>query len=91
MTLMEGNGQLRTSSSSWKAQEAKRRGNIYGTSLHTPSSAQQRPLSPSSLSLQATDKLFDDIHWQIVHSLKAVQNVMSSDRHCYECYGQVHS
>lgn len=60
------------------------------------------------LSLQATDTLFDDIHWQIVHSLKAVQvhimqiahsspivcipllsaqNVMSSDRHCFECYG----
>jgi len=36
---------------------------------------------------EATDKLFDDIHWQIVHSLKAVQNVMSSDRHCFECYG----
>jgi tubulin polyglutamylase TTLL1 len=35
----------------------------------------------------AADKLFDDIHWQIVHSLKAVQNVMSSDRHCFECYG----
>ena len=25
------------------------------------------------LPLQATDKLFDDMNWQIVHSLKAVQ------------------
>ena len=23
----------------------------------------------------------------IVHSLKAVQNVMINDRHCFECYG----
>lgn len=36
---------------------------------------------------EASDKLFDDIHWLIVHSLKAVQNVMSSDRHCFEVYG----
>lgn len=36
---------------------------------------------------EATDKLFDDMDWLIVHSLKAVQNVMSSDRHCFECYG----
>ena len=25
---------------------------------------------------QVTDKLFDDIHWQIVHSLKAVQVIL---------------
>ena len=35
----------------------------------------------------ATDKLFDDIHWIIVHSLKAVQPVINSDRHCFEMYG----
>lgn len=32
-------------------------------------------------------KLFDDIHWLIVHSLKSVQHVINSDRHCFECYG----
>ncbi|KAL5475649.1 hypothetical protein EMCRGX_G025491 [Ephydatia muelleri] len=36
---------------------------------------------------EAADKLLDDIQWLIVHSLKAVQNVMLSDRHCFECYG----
>lgn len=35
----------------------------------------------------ATDKLFDDINWVIVQSLKAVQSVMVNDRHCYELYG----
>ncbi|CAH8633542.1 unnamed protein product [Schistosoma bovis] len=34
-----------------------------------------------------SDKLFDEIHWIIVHSLKAVANVMINDRHCFECYG----
>lgn len=34
-----------------------------------------------------TDKLFDDIHWIVVHSLKAVAPVMINDRHCFECYG----
>eukprot|EP01135_Chromosphaera_perkinsii_P007817 Nk52_evm9s1020 gene=Nk52_evmTU9s1020 len=33
------------------------------------------------------DKLFKDINALILHSLKAVQNVMNSDRHCFECYG----
>ena len=28
-----------------------------------------------------------DIGWAIVHSLKACQNVMINDRHCFECYG----
>lgn len=36
---------------------------------------------------ELTEKLFDDINWQIVHSLKAVQNVIANDRHCFECYG----
>lgn len=34
-----------------------------------------------------TEKLFGGINWLIVHSLKAVQPVMASDRHCFECYG----
>ncbi|XP_049869379.1 polyglutamylase complex subunit TTLL1-like [Pectinophora gossypiella] len=34
-----------------------------------------------------TDRLFKEIHWLIVHSLKAVARVMSNDRHCFECYG----
>ena len=33
---------------------------------------------------QASDKLFNEINWLIVHSLKAVAPVMVSDRHCYE-------
>ncbi|VVC37019.1 Tubulin-tyrosine ligase/Tubulin polyglutamylase [Cinara cedri] len=32
-------------------------------------------------------KLFDDISHIILHSLKAVRNVMSRDKHCFECYG----
>ncbi|KAF5399205.1 Tubulin tyrosine ligase like 1 [Paragonimus heterotremus] len=35
----------------------------------------------------ASDKLFDEIHWIIVHSLKAVASVLINDRHCFECYG----
>ncbi|XP_063706533.1 polyglutamylase complex subunit TTLL1-like [Culicoides brevitarsis] len=36
---------------------------------------------------EVTDKLFNSITWLIVHSLRAVQPVMASDRHCFECYG----
>eukprot|EP00794_Sanderia_malayensis_P003785 gene3785-4308_t len=36
---------------------------------------------------EVTEKLFDEMNWLIVHSLKAVQNVMTSDRHCFENYG----
>ncbi|XP_047136933.1 polyglutamylase complex subunit TTLL1 isoform X1 [Hydra vulgaris] len=36
---------------------------------------------------EVADKLFDDINWLIVHSLKAVQNVIHNDKHCFECYG----
>lgn len=36
---------------------------------------------------QVTERLFDEISWCIIHSLKAVSPVISSDRHCYECYG----
>ncbi|KAL2724010.1 putative tubulin polyglutamylase TTLL1 isoform X1 [Vespula squamosa] len=34
-----------------------------------------------------TEKLFSNISWCIVHSLKAVAPVMANDRHCFECYG----
>ncbi|KAG7165049.1 tubulin polyglutamylase TTLL1-like, partial [Homarus americanus] len=34
-----------------------------------------------------TDKLFSDITWLVVHSLRAVAPIMASDRHCFECYG----
>ncbi|KAK2143837.1 hypothetical protein LSH36_808g00026 [Paralvinella palmiformis] len=33
------------------------------------------------------DKLFDEMHWCIVHSLKAVSGVIANDRHCFEAYG----
>lgn len=36
---------------------------------------------------EVSDKLFDDMHWQIVHSLKAVSGAIANDRHCFECYG----
>lgn len=36
---------------------------------------------------EITDRLFDEINWLIVHSLKAVSVVISNDRHCFECYG----
>jgi tubulin polyglutamylase TTLL1 len=34
-----------------------------------------------------TKRLFKDIQWLVIHSLKAVTSVMSNDRHCFECYG----
>ncbi|XP_046959674.1 polyglutamylase complex subunit TTLL1-like [Vanessa cardui] len=34
-----------------------------------------------------TTRLFENINWILVHSLKAVAPVMSNDRHCFECYG----
>lgn len=34
-----------------------------------------------------TDKLFADVTWLVVHSLRAVAPIMASDRHCFECYG----
>eukprot|EP00043_Microstomoeca_roanoka_P007211 m.69539 g.69539 ORF g.69539 m.69539 type:complete len:402 (+) comp13740_c0_seq4:49-1254(+) len=36
---------------------------------------------------EAAEKLFDEIHWIILQSLKSVQTVMINDRHCYELYG----
>lgn len=41
----------------------------------------------SSRGKEVSDKLFDDINWLTVHSLKAVSGVISNDRHCFECYG----
>jgi len=35
----------------------------------------------------ATNVLMEDIGWIVVHSLKACQNVMVNDKHCFECYG----
>jgi hypothetical protein len=32
-------------------------------------------------------RLFNSMDQLIIHSLKAVQNVMINDRHCFECYG----
>ncbi|KAJ3281463.1 putative tubulin polyglutamylase ttll1 [Borealophlyctis nickersoniae] len=34
-----------------------------------------------------TSKLLDEIDSIFVHSLRAVQNVMTNDKHCFECYG----
>ncbi|CAH3895277.1 polyglutamylase complex subunit TTLL1-like [Pieris brassicae] len=36
---------------------------------------------------EVTQRLFEDMQWLIVHSLKAVAPVMANDRHCFECYG----
>ncbi|KAJ8730078.1 hypothetical protein PYW07_017116 [Mythimna separata] len=36
---------------------------------------------------KVTDRLFAEMQWLIVHSLKAVASVMANDRHSFECYG----
>jgi len=36
---------------------------------------------------EAAKRLFEDILHVILQSLKAVQNVMINDKHCFECYG----
>ncbi|KAJ8386688.1 hypothetical protein AAFF_G00168040 [Aldrovandia affinis] len=36
---------------------------------------------------EVTGRLFDQIHWIMVQSLKAVAPVMNNDKHCFECYG----
>lgn len=41
----------------------------------------------STRGLAATEALFRDIERIIFHSLRAVQNVMINDKHCFECYG----
>ncbi|KAJ3069699.1 putative tubulin polyglutamylase ttll1 [Podochytrium sp. JEL0797] len=35
----------------------------------------------------ATDKLMHDIDSIFVNSLRAVQSIMTNDKHCFECYG----
>ncbi|KAI8923889.1 putative tubulin polyglutamylase TTLL1-like protein [Entophlyctis helioformis] len=35
----------------------------------------------------ATQRLLDEIDSILIHSLRAVQNLMTSDKHCFECYG----
>jgi tubulin polyglutamylase TTLL1 len=37
--------------------------------------------------LEAAEAMMGSIGWLIVHSLKAVQNVIINDKHCFECYG----
>mmetsp|Transcript_14975 Transcript_14975/g.25014 ORF Transcript_14975/g.25014 Transcript_14975/m.25014 type:complete len:439 (+) Transcript_14975:144-1460(+) len=37
--------------------------------------------------LDAAEALMESVGWVIVHSLKACQNVMIHDKHCFECYG----
>ncbi|CAH0397867.1 unnamed protein product [Chilo suppressalis] len=34
-----------------------------------------------------TRQLFEEIQWLIIHSLKAVAQIIVNDRHCFECYG----
>lgn len=41
----------------------------------------------SAFGLEASNKLFQSMDQLIINSLKAVQNVMINDRHCFECYG----
>lgn len=36
---------------------------------------------------EAADGLFSSINTIVINSLKAVQNVMINDRHCFELYG----
>jgi hypothetical protein len=43
--------------------------------------------SPPPLSSPSSVRLFHGIDQVIIQSLRAVQNVMISDRHCFECYG----
>lgn len=35
----------------------------------------------------AVEKLFDDMNWVFLHTLKAMQGVIINDRHCFELYG----
>ncbi|XP_056434527.1 probable tubulin polyglutamylase TTLL1 [Gadus chalcogrammus] len=41
----------------------------------------------STRGMEVTGRLFDQIHWIVVQSLKAVAPVMNNDKHCFECYG----
>ncbi|OUM64814.1 hypothetical protein PIROE2DRAFT_8269, partial [Piromyces sp. E2] len=37
--------------------------------------------------LEVTNQLFHEIDLIFINSLRAVQNVIANDRHCFECYG----
>jgi tubulin polyglutamylase TTLL1 len=41
----------------------------------------------STFGAEAADRLFRDIRFTIIQSLKAVQGIMLNDRHCFEMYG----
>eukprot|EP01062_Namystynia_karyoxenos_P076064 TRINITY_DN7414_c0_g1_i1.p1 TRINITY_DN7414_c0_g1~~TRINITY_DN7414_c0_g1_i1.p1 ORF type:complete len:409 (+),score=149.74 TRINITY_DN7414_c0_g1_i1:140-1366(+) len=41
----------------------------------------------SSVGKEPTDKLFEHINFVIVESLRACQNVVTNDKHCFELYG----
>lgn len=51
------------------------------------SAIDQVPVSPSSLQSSPLPSPLLAVEQLIIHSLKAVQNVMINDRHCFECYG----
>nr|KAJ3422253.1 putative tubulin polyglutamylase ttll1 [Polyrhizophydium stewartii] len=36
---------------------------------------------------EATQRLLDEIDSILIHSLRAVQSLMTNDKHCFECYG----
>jgi len=36
---------------------------------------------------EVTNQLFHEIDLIFINSLRAVQNVIANDRHCFECYG----
>ena len=36
---------------------------------------------------EATERLFRDMYFVILQSLKSVQQVMINDKHAFECYG----
>ena len=40
----------------------------------------------STYGLEASNRLFYGMDLLIIHSLKAVQNVIMNDKHCFECY-----
>jgi tubulin polyglutamylase TTLL1 len=41
----------------------------------------------STYGLEPSNRLFGGMDQLIIHSLKAVQNVIMNDKHCFECYG----
>jgi len=41
----------------------------------------------STRGLEVTNQLFHEIDLIFINSLRAVQNSVTNDRHCFECYG----